>query len=330
MKVAVIGVGSMGRNHARVYSEMPDVELIGVADVFADNANTVSRHYGGESFSDYRRLLDKLQPDAVSIVVPTVEHLAVAKEVAARGISMLIEKPIAFSEEEASEIIHMANQAKIILSVGHIERFNPAIASLKQRLANGDLGRVFQIDARRLGPFPARVRDVGVVIDLAVHDLDIMRYITGAEITRIFAETERRIHSSHEDLLAGMTRMSDGTVGTLSINWLTPTKVRELFVTGERGMFRVDTLTQDLYFFENAIATSPDWAPLTMLRGVSEGAMTRFSLTKKEPLRAELDSFIASVRGDIPIAVSGEDGLKALQLAQAMVKSGLEKRVIEL
>jgi len=189
------------------------------------------------------------------------------------------------------------------------------------------LGRVFQIDARRQGPFPARVKDVGVVIDLAVHDLDVMRFISNADIVRVYAETERRIHSTHEDLLTGLVRLSDNTVGTLMINWLTPTKIRELQVIGERGMFRVDYLTQDLYFYENATTSIGDW-PFRVLRGVSEGRMIRHVVAKKEPLRAELEAFMAAVRGEIPVAVGGQDGLRVLELAQAIVTSGQENHAV--
>src|SRR5205814_9486836 len=149
-----------------------------------------------------------------------------------RGIHLLVEKPIAFTVEEGAEMIRLAAEAGVVLTVGHVERYNPAIIALKQRLLAGDLGRVYQIHARRLGPFPARVRDVGVVIDLATHDADIMRYLTGAEALRVSAETAQRIHTDHEDLLSGLIRFADDTIGVLDINWLTPTKIRELLVTG--------------------------------------------------------------------------------------------------
>jgi predicted dehydrogenase len=221
-----------------------------------------------------------------------------------------------------------AERAGITLMIGHIERFNPAVVALKQHLAAGELGRVFQIEAHREGPFPARVQDVGVVIDLAVHDLDVMRYVSGQEIVRIYAETERAIHSTREDLFSGLVRLADGTVGTLAINWLTPTKIRELAVTGEGGLFRVDYLTQDLYFFENATAAGMQWETLRVLRGVSEGRMIRHVVAKKEPLRAEQEGFLASVRGQAAVPITGLDGLKALELAQAVVTSGLEHRTI--
>jgi len=329
INVAVIGTGSMGRNHVRVYSELPGVNLVGVSDVDETVVTAIAKRFGGKPYTDYRKMLDDLKPDAVSAVIPTVHHPTVALEVIDRGIDLLVEKPIAFKEAEARQMIDAAHRAGVKLMIGHIERFNPAIIALKERVTGGELGRVFQIDARRQGPFPARVQDVGVVIDLAVHDLDIMRYITGAEITRVFAETERRIHSTYEDLLDGLVRLSDGTVGTLAINWLTPTKIRELYVTGEKGMFRADYLMQDLYFYENATIEESEWDTLRVLRGVSEGKMVRFKIARKEPLRAELEAFVEAVRTDGPPPISGEDGLHALQLAQALVQSGRAHQVVQ-
>jgi UDP-N-acetylglucosamine 3-dehydrogenase len=327
-RVAVIGVGAMGRNHARVYSEMPGVSLVGVSDVDTHVAETTARRYGTNAYDNYIQLLEEQKPQAVTIAVPTVDHLGVALDVIQRGIHLLIEKPIAFREEEGRIIIDKAAEVGVKLMVGHIERFNPAVILLKDKIAAGELGRVFQIDAHRQGPFPARIKDVGVVIDLAVHDLDVIRYVSGSEVIRVYAETERRIHSTREDLLTCLLRMADDTVGTLTINWLTPTKIRELFVTGERGMFRVDYLTQDLFFFENAIANGENWDTLRVLRGVSEGRMIRHMVAKKEPLRAEQDAFLAAVRDEIPIPVTGEDGLKVLTLAHAVIRSGMEHNAI--
>ncbi len=330
IKVAVIGAGMMGRNHARVYADLNNVELTGVADIDLRAAQTTARRYNAAAYAHYLRLLDNLKPDAVTIAVPTERHLEVALAVIERGIHLLLEKPIARSVDEAEQIIAATQKANVRLMVGHIERFNPAVMALKQRLTDGELGRVFEIDARRQSPFPTRVQDVGVVVDLAVHDLDIMRYISQSEITRVFAETARRIHPSHEDMLSGLLRLDNGVVGSLTINWLTPTKIRELYVTGEKGMYRVDYLTQDLYFFENAIAQKDAWDTLTIMRGVTMGQMIRYVIPKKEPLRAELEAFIAAVKGEIPVPVTGQDGLKALSLALAVVQSGQENRPVAL
>jgi predicted dehydrogenase len=329
LKTAVIGVGSMGRNHARVYWEMPEADLVGVSDLDQEAAQAIADRYSTRAYSDYRQLLDEGQPDAVTIAVPTVHHLEVALDVIQRGIDLFIEKPIAFSVEDGTQIVSAAEEKGVKLFIGHIERFNPAVIALKDHITKGDLGRVFQIDAHRQGPFPSRINDVGVVIDLAVHDLDIMRYITGSEMVRVYAETERRIHSQYEDLLTGLVRLDDGTVGTLTINWLTPTKIRELLVTGERGLYRVDLLTQDLFFFENPVANGLEWDNLRMLRGVREGAMTRFVIAKKEPLRSEQEAFLAAVRGEIPVAVTGEDGLRVVEIAQALIASGKDNQAVE-
>lgn len=330
IKVAVIGVGSMGRNHARVYSEIYNADLVGIADVDELVANSVAQRYGGRPYTDYVKMLDEQKPDAVTIAVPTINHLDVALQVLQRGIHLLVEKPIAFSLDDGTQIIAAAEQADVRLMIGQVERFNPAVMALKDRLDKGELGRVFQLDARRQGPFPARVIDVGVVIDLAVHDLDVIRYVTGAKVVRVYAETERRIHSNREDLLTCLLRLDDGAIGTLTINWLTPTKIRELYVIGERGMFRVDYLTQDLYFYENATLQAADWDTLQVLRGVSEGRMIRHVVDKREPLRIEQEAFLAAVRGEAPIPITGEDGLRVLELAHAVITSGKENRAISI
>lgn len=329
IKAAVIGVGAMGKNHARVYDELPDVELVAVTDTHLDTARAVGERAGVSYYSNYLAMLDAMQPQVVSIAVPTALHAQVAIAAMEAGAHVLIEKPIAGSLEDGHQLIQRAEELNCKLMVGHIVRFNPAIQALKQKLQEQSLGRIFQIICRRVGPFPSRIRDVGVVIDLAPHDLDLMRYLTGSNPTRLFAETEQRIHTDHEDLLSALLRFPDGITGVLEINWLTPTKLREVLVLGERGLFRVDDLTQDLYFYENAVADQVSWPALQNLKGVSEGSMIRFALPRYEPLKAELQAFLKSVREDVPVPVSGEDGLIALELALALVTSGQTHRIIE-
>jgi predicted dehydrogenase len=329
IRAAVIGVGAMGKQHARIYNELDRVELAAVADVDEDMARNIARCYKVAWYTDYRAMLDQEKLDVISIAVPTCLHRQVAFDVIDRGVHLLVEKPIAGTVEEAQEIIDRAVERGVKLMVGHVERFNPAILELKRRLDKGELGRVFQMHARRLGPFPERVRDVGVVIDLATHDLDVMRYLTGSEVVRVYAETEQEIHTDHEDLLSGLVKFADGTIGVLNINWLTPTKIRELSVTGERGMFLADYLTQDLYYYENSY-NDGGWEMLGILRGVGEGNMIRLRIEKKEPLKAELESFIEAVIDDSEPLVTGADGLKALALAQWMVRSGQTNKAIRL
>ena len=329
MRVAVIGVGSMGFNHLRVYSELEGLQLAGVSDVSPERLKAVTDRFAVPTYSDYRELIEKEKPDAVSITVPTSDHEEVASFALRAGAHTLVEKPIAASVEEGERIIALAKETKRLLMIGHIIRFNPAIQALKKRLDNGDLGRIFQIFCRRTGPFPARIRDVGVVIDLAPHDLDIMRFLTGLNPTRVYAETEQQIHTNHEDLLFALLRFPGGLTGALELNWLTPKKIRETLVLGEKGLFYVDDLLQDLFFYENTQANGELWSPLNTLRGVSEGPMTRFELQKQEPLKAELKAFLHAIESDTPTPVSGEDGLEALRLSLALVESGLKHQVIE-
>jgi len=322
MKVAVIGAGMMGRLHCRIFSEMPGVELVGVSDVDVAKAEAVARQYRTRSFSDYKRMIDEVSPQAVTIAIPTVDHRSVSLDIIGLGLHLLIEKPIAMDVQEGLEICCAARDANVKLMVGHVERFNPAIATLKDLLNKGMLGKVYQFDARRQGPSPSRVVDVNVIIDLAVHDIDIIRYLSGSEVVRVYAETAKCTQDRREDLLKGSLRLANGTVGGLTINWLTPIKIRELHVIGERGMIRVDYLTQDLYYYENALSQSDEWEPLSILRGVSEGRMIRYFVAKKEPLRVELESFVASTNGHAEVGVRGEDGVAAIMLAHSLLASG--------
>jgi UDP-N-acetylglucosamine 3-dehydrogenase len=320
----------MGRNHARVYHEMPGATLVGVADQDEGSVSQVADRFGCHGYSSHIEMLEREKPDAVTVAVPTHGHAGVVADAFAAGCHVLVEKPIAATLDEADRIIRAAAVARRVLMVGHIERFNPAVIELNRRIAAGELGRLFQCHARRLGPFPPRIRDVGVVIDLATHDLDVMRLLTGSEAVRVYAETKREIHTSNEDLVCGLIRFGDGALGVLEINWLTPTKIRELTVTGERGMFRADYLTQDLFFFENAEVGYAGWEQLAMLRGVSEGPSVHYAVQKREPLRVELESFLSAARGDASDIVEGKDGKEALRLALALIESGQRGQAVEL
>jgi UDP-N-acetylglucosamine 3-dehydrogenase len=329
LNAAVIGIGAMGKNHARIYSELDGVKLVALCDSSPEHAKFLSEKFGCKYYPDYNDMLSKEKIDLVSIAVPTSFHKAVALDCIAKKVNCLIEKPIAPSLKDAEEIIRAARNKKVKLTVGHVERFNPAVIELKKRLGNNELGRVFKIDANRVGPFPARIRDVGVVIDLATHDIDIMRYITGSEVARLYAETERKIHTSSEDLLSGLLKFKNNAICNFNINWLTPTKIRKLYVTGEKGMFVVNYLNQDLYFYENEeIHNNLEYADL--MRGVSEGKMTKFFINKKEPLKAELEHFVDCVKNGKEPLISGEDGLKALEIALKLIESANDNKVINL
>lgn len=330
LRAAVIGVGAMGQHHARVYAQLSTTQLVGVADASETTGQRIADLHHTAAFANHRAMLEETRPDLVTVAVPTEYHHAAAMDALEAGCHVLIEKPIAVDEEQAQELIDRAAEMDRKLMVGHIVRFDPAVQALREHLEAGELGRIFQVRCRRLGPFPARIRDVGVVIDLATHDLDMIRFLTGREAVRVYAETEQKIHSAYEDILVGTVRLTDGTIGILDINWLTPNKIRELTVTGERGMFLVDHLTQDLYFYENAETHGEGWSAIRLLRGVSEGRMIRYPIQKYEPLKAELEAFARAVADDTPVPVTGADGLAALRLAKALVRSGQEGQAITL
>ncbi len=328
LKVAVIGAGSMGMNHLRVLRDLSEdqVRLVGVAEPFEPNLRRATSRFHVEGFTDYREMLETSQPDLVSVVVPTHLHFEVASYALTRGINVLLEKPMASTIEEAVALNQLAHIYRVKLAIGHVERFNPAVIEIKHHLVAGDLGQLFHLHARRLGPFPQRVCDVGVILDLATHDIDVMRYVTDAEVEHAYAETQHRVHSTHEDLLLGIVRFTNQAVGVLDVNWLTPTKVRELSITGEKGMYLVNYLTQDVFFYENDY-TPMAWDALRSLTGVSEGTMTRLKIQKAEPLRLEYEDVIAALVNDTIPTVSGEDGLAVLKVARQLSESKNEKAV---
>jgi predicted dehydrogenase len=318
----------MGKNHVRLLAELDGAELVAVCDQDAALVSAAKRKYGVAAYRDWDDMFQKEDLEAAIIALPTRFHLEAGRAAFARGLHVFVEKPIAATLEEGQALVDAATRAERVLAVGHIERFNPAVRELKRRVAAGDLGRVFQIHASRQGPFPARIRDVGVVVDLATHDLDVMHHVVGSGVRRLYAETEQRIHTEHEDLLDAVLKFENGVIGVLQVNWLTPTKIRLLSVLGEKGLFTANYLTQELTYIRNA-NVELEWDALRNLSGVSEGERIRFPIGQAEPLRLELKAFLEAVSSGGPVEVDGEAGLYALRLALALVKSAAEGRAIE-
>lgn len=321
LRGAVIGLGMMGRHHARILQQHPSLSLVGAVDPGGDLHRAVSdpRLLHG---SIAALLAAGERPDFAVIATPTDEHAPAAAELVAAGVPVLVEKPLAGSVAAAQELISAVDAAGVRAAVGHVERFNPALIALRERIVRGDLGEIFLIACERLGPFPHRVRDVGVVKDLATHDLDLVRWLGGSPVQRISAETQHRMGREHEDLLLAHGRLADGRAFQCSVDWLTPTKVRRTRVLGERGMLVADTLTADLTFYANADVPTGGWEALQQLRGVAEGDMTRYALERREPLAAELEAFAAFVSGDDDAAVvSLDEGLETIRVAEACLES---------
>jgi UDP-N-acetylglucosamine 3-dehydrogenase len=320
VKAAVVGLGMMGRNHARVWGEIPGVELVGVVDPSPAALEAATRGRAVAGYDSLTKLLEDQRPDVLSVATPTSLHEDAVAEAVDSGVNVLVEKPVGPDVETATRIAERVRRAGVVAMVGHVERFNPALLELRRRLASGQIGDVFQFAARRVGPFPPRIRDVGVVQDLATHDLDQARHLLQRDVEILFAQTTQRVHTHFEDLVSIVGRASGGVVLSFEVNWLSPRKVREIAVIGQGGMLLADTLTQDLFLYENNWEEG-SWRFLQNLRGVSEGNMVRFALRRVEPLRAELEAFLEAVRTGTPPACTMEDGVEALRLAEATLRS---------
>jgi len=329
INVAVIGIGAMGKNHARVYSDIDNVNLVAVCDVDEELAKKTADKYKSNYYVDYKEMLKKEKIEAVSVCVPTKMHKQVAIDAIKNKINVLIEKPIAVTVEESKEIIDEAKKNNIKLTIGHIERFNPVVIELKKRIKNNELGNILKVHCERLSLFPQRVIDIGVTIDLAIHEIDILRFLIDSKIKRVYAETAQRFHSSHEDLLIGTLRFENNILGVINANWLTPIKVREIRVTGEKGMFVANYLTQELYFYEKEFAAKYVDYNESFMKG-KEGKKVKIEIEKKEPLKNEIESFIGCIRNNTNPRVTGKDGLDALNIARKFLESSEKNEVIDL
>jgi UDP-N-acetylglucosamine 3-dehydrogenase len=324
VRIAVIGLGMMGRNHVRVLRALNEAELVAVFDPLGDPLGSA---VGVRSCASLDELLS-VGLEAAVVATPTDDHVSIAVQLASAGVAALIEKPLAVDVAGGTEVVRAFADAGVVGSVGHIERCNAAIRALHDRLAAGELGDLYQVSTSRQGPFPDRVRDVGVIKDLATHDIDLTAWVAGQDYRSVAARTAHRAGRPHEDLVAVVGDLMDGTVTNHLVNWLTPTKDRRIVVTGERGSFVADTLTADLTFFANASVPS-EWDAISKFRGVSEGDMIRFALPKPEPLRVELEAFCEAVRGLRPPLVPLTDGLATLRVADAVALSARDGAVVQ-
>jgi UDP-N-acetylglucosamine 3-dehydrogenase len=314
LRAGLVGLGMMGRHHARVFATLPGVDFVGVSDPAGD-VNDVAQ---GRPVVRTVAELIALGIDYAVVAVPTNHHLEVCMELATFGIHVLVEKPLTPDLASSLVLAKVFSDAGLVGAVGHIERYNPALQEAQRRL--GQLGSLYQVATRRQGPFPARIADVGVVKDLATHDIDLTAWITGQRYALVSARTALRTGRQHEDLVAVVGTLEDGTITNHLVNWLSPLKERVTILTGELGAFVVDTLNADLTFFANGTVTSP-WSEMAQFRGVSEGDVIRYAIAKQEPLRMEHENFRDAVLGKQAKIVTMEQGLTTIRVAEAIIKS---------
>jgi len=329
----VVGLGAMGQHHARIYSELSfkgvlnsketleppasseppgggvatalithsssrrktlsnQINLVGVADAYPERAKEIGEKLQVPYYSDYRYLLDKV--DAVSIAVPTILHHDIAMDFIKAGVHCLVEKPISFTLQEADHMIESAQRNRVKLAVGHIERFNPAVAKLKQIIDQGVLGKLLIISTRRVGPFVTRIRDVGVVIDSATHDIGVVKYLLNEDPISVFSRVGSVKHPK-EDHAIIVLDFGD-TTACIEVNWFSPQKIRTLVATGSDGTAYLDYIEQSL--------TVHTYSQTEVIQ-----------IQKGEPLKLELEDFLDSITGLKNPAVDGEEGQKILRIA---------------
>lgn len=316
LRAGVVGLGRMGRHHTRVLVSLPDVDLVAAVDP-SDEAREAPA--GVELLTTVQELIAR-GVDICVVASPTVTHAEIGLELAEAGVATLIEKPLAHESKAAQKIVEAFARNGVLGCVGHIERFNPALRDLRRRLDLGELGELYQVVTRRQGPFPARIVDSGVVLDLATHDIDLTAWMTRSSYRSISARTAHRSGRAHEDLVSTVAELASGVIVTHLVNWLSPLKERVTVVTGERGCFVADTVSTDLTFYENG-SQPVEWDRVASFRGVSEGNMTRYAIPKPEPLVTELSQFIAAVRGEPADVVLLEDGLATVRVAEIVRES---------
>jgi UDP-N-acetylglucosamine 3-dehydrogenase len=305
----------MGRHHARILSESDEIEFVGACDPGGDRHNAVRT---GRLFTKVEDLLEA-EIDAAILAVPTAHHREVALQLAEHRVHTLIEKPLAENVSAAKEIRDAFIARGVLGVVGHVERFNSALQEMKRRLEAGDLGRVISVATERVGPFPHRIQDVGVVKDLATHDIDIVAWIGGADFSEVSGQLAHKMGRPHEDLVVAIGRLANDVVVSINVNWLTPVKRRSVSVLGERGCFVADLLTGDLTFYANADVDS-EWDRLAQLKGVSEGDMIRYAFPKREPIAVEHLAFRqAVINGQAEGMVTLDEGVRILELAEKII-----------
>jgi UDP-N-acetylglucosamine 3-dehydrogenase len=321
LRGAVLGLGMIGRHHARLLQASPEVDFTGAVDPGGDRFGAV--HDPAKVFASIDELPDV---DFAIVAVPTEGHLDAVRALSSRGAHLLVEKPLASTTAEAQELIGVVRDAGVRAAVGHVERFNPALLELRRRL--DELGEVLLIRTERVGPFPDRVRDVGVVKDLGTHDLDLVRWLGRSPVASLAAQTGHVMGREHEDLVLVTGRLASGVTFSCNVDWISPTKIRRTRVLGARGMFEADTLTADLTLFRNGERATAPW--LQQQRGVTEGDMTRFAIAKPEPLGVELQAVVAMVRGEDSRIVTLEEGLETVRVAEAGLDSARSGETVRL
>src|ERR1700682_5446386 len=310
LRLGVVGVGGMGANHARVLADLADVKLVGIADSDRKQRDLVSQALGCAGHADVEDLIAG-GVDAITIAAPTHLHRDLALTCVRHGVHILVEKPIASSVEEGRDIITAAQRAGVTLMIGHVERFNPAVEAIKNAIRDED---ILSIAITRVGPFPPHMSNVGVVIDLAVHDIDLIRWFTDSDIVEVQPQLSNAV-AEREDIALLQFRTASGVLAHINTNWLTPFKARSVTVATRKKYIMGDLLTRQV---TECFGFQPD----------GSYSMRHLSVGHAEPLRTELIAFVEAIRGTRSPAVTGEKGAASLEIAMRCLKGRSEIEIL--
>lgn len=303
LKVGVVGTGVMGKEHARVYSQLSNCELVGIFDQdFLRSSETASKS-NTKAFKSLDELLDNI--NAISVCTPTSTHFEVGKKVLDHRVSLLIEKPLSTSIQEAQSLIELAQKNRVTLTVGHIERFNPIIPVIKESISGKD---IISINITRVGPIPPRIKDVGIILDLGTHDIDLIRYLSGSNIESINSVHSKKINN-FEDAATLSFKLANNTIASIVTNWFTPFKVRKIEIALMDRLVHGDFIKQEVEEFVVSDRSN-------------SYTVTHLPVPKYEPLKTELEHFVTCViEGSEPL-VSPQDALEAVKVALECIKNG--------
>ncbi len=314
--IVVVGVGAMGWNHARVCSELG--LLSGVCDNNSESVKSVSEKFSVPGFTDINEAIEECEPLGVIIATPTFSHFDLASLAIESGVNVLLEKPMTDSIVNGRELIKKANEKGVKLAIGHIERFNPVISATKEKLVNGDWGDIVTITSRRVSNFPGRIRDVGVVLDLGIHDIDNSIFLMSSRPRRVYATGGSYNEIDYEDHATICIEFENGNQAIIEVNWITPMKVRTLSLTCQRAFVELDYIKQEVVY-SSSIFKDPENPQMFSPEIEVESKVVRLDMD--EPLKIEILDFIGAIEDDVPPAVDGEQGLMALEVALAALKS---------
>ena len=325
LRIGVIGLGSMGKNHARVCSELDGIELTGVSDIDIEVSKKIANRLRTKNYTDYRDLMSEI--DAAIVATPTIHHYDIVLDLLNNGKHVLIEKPICDTIEKAIKLLTKAKEQGLVLAVGHIERHNPAVRFVKDNLDAKRFGDLITIISKRVSNFPGRIRDVGVIFDFGVHDIDVMRYLSG-EVVSVYAKAGKFFGNiEHEDHANIVLNFDNGITGVIEVNWLTPIKIRKLFLTCSKSFVEADYISQSVTISSSSFK---DVDEMNLYNVRIQHNINQVSIEKREPLKNEIEDFISAINQKKRPLVSAEDGVMALKIAQASTKSYLEGREIEI